>query len=428
MMKDYIKLLKKYISRINIKKIFYDNKLVFLFSVLASFTIWIFMNASGADSAPVTITDIPVSINLSDNSMRDGLRIFSGQNTKAQIDISGNRLIVGQVTKDNIQVTAPQVSTITSPGTYALELNAKKVGILSDYEFASGLQPAFVTIMVDRYREAEFEIEPEIEFSADPNYFLGATVLSSSKVILAGPDLEISKIKRVAVKGKIERELKSTYSSKMPVIMYDAYGKQIESETISLTVQEVEVTIPVLMKKNININPNFKNVPEGLNLSGGIIKVVPNSLEIAGPEDQIMEINEIELDAIDFNELNVQKNKFNLQINLPSGCKSLNNIYSIEVFIDTTGFREKSFNVSQISFLNVPKGKSAKAYSNAIEVRLVGPVQSIRQISSDNVSIEVDLEGKDDLAGSMEVPANIKVNAFKDIWVYGKYLINIEIS
>lgn len=427
-MKEYIDFFKNKLKKINTGKLLYDNKIVFLFSVLISFSIWICINVSGKDSDPVTISDIPVSINLSESAIKDGLRIFSGQNTKVQIDISGNKLIVGQVKKDDIQVLAPQVNTITSPGTYTLELTAKKVGILSDYEFVSSLQPSFITIMVDRYREAEFTVEPEIEFSADPSYFLGATVLSSPKVMLSGPELEISKIKRVVAKGKIKEELTSTYTTKLPITMYDDYGKQIISETISSTVSEVDVTIPVLMKKKMTINPNFENVPEGLDIFSSLVKVDPTSLEIAGPEDQIAEIDKIELDFIDFNELNVSSNKFSIQINLPGGCRSLNNVYTAEVSVDTSGFKEKTFSVSQISCTNIPEGKTASVYTGKIEVKVVGPASSIRKLTSDNISAEVDLESRQDLSSAMEVPAKIKFKNFDDVWAYGEYLINIEIT
>lgn len=427
-LKSWRDLLKGKLTKISINKIFYDNKLVFLFSVFVSFAIWIGVNAGGADSTPVTISDIPVSISLSESAVQDGLRIFSGQDIKAQIDISGNKVIVGQVTKDDILITVPQAaSTITSPGTYTLELTAKKTGLISNYEFASGVQPTFVTIMVDRYREAEFNIEPEFEFSANPNYFLGATVLSSPKAVLSGPESEISKIKKICVKGHIDQELQGTFTTKSPIIMYDAYGEQIISETISSTVKEVEVTIPVLMRRNISIKPNFKNTPSGLNLSS-IIKTVPASLEIAGPEEQIGDMTAIELAPIDFSELNVQKNRMSIQIDLPNGCRSLNNIYSVEVFINTSGFKERTFCVDQISFLNVPEGKTTKVYTDKIDVKLVGPSNSIRYMSAENITAQIDLGGKEDLSGSMEIPVLITVKNYNDVWAYGKYLVNIEVS
>lgn len=427
-MRPYVDLLREKLSKISINMIFYNNKLVFLFSVLASFAIWIGINSSGTDSAPIVISDIPVNVNLSESAIQDGLRVFSGHNIKAKVSISGNKLIVGQVSKDDILITAQQATTIASPGSYTLELVAKKTGILSDYEFVSGVEPAFIPVMVDRYREAEFTVEPEIEFSANPDYFLGATVLSSPKVVLSGPESEISKIKRITAKGTINQELQSTYTAKVPIVMYDAYGEQIISESVSSTVNEVDVTIPVLTRKKLSVHPNFINAPEGLDLSSGIIKVTPSSLEIAGTEEQINTMEKIELESINFQDINIQHNKFNMQINLPTGCRSLNNIYNVEVSIDMSGFRERSFLVDQISFVNTPEEKTVKSYTNEIEVKIVGPSYKIKYLNDSNVEAEVDLQDKNDLIGAMEIPVKIVIKNCKDTWASGEYLVNIEIS
>ena len=427
-MKSYLNILKEKLSKININVIFYNNKLIFLFSLLVSFAIWIGINASGTDSAPVTIHDIPININLSESAVQDGLRVFSGNNITAKVNISGNRLIVGQVTKDDISVIAQQASTITSPGSYTLELVAKKAGLLSDYEFVSNVEPAFIPVMVDRYREVEFTIDPEIEFSANPEYFLGATVLSSSKTVLSGPESEISKVKRIAVKGKIEQELESTYTAKFPLVMYDAYGEQIISETLSSTVKNVEITIPVLTRKTFEVHPNFINVPDGLDLSSGMVAVTPASLEIAGPKEQIDGIDKIELEPINFHNIDIHHNKFNLPIVLPSGCKSLNNIYSVEVSIDVSGFKEKIFWIDQISFINIPEGKSVKLYTDGIEAKILAASHKIKYLNAANISAQVDLLGKGDLTGSMEIPATIIIKNHSGVWAFGEYLVNIEIS
>lgn len=408
--------------------IFSNNKLIFLFSLMISFVIWLIININSRDTLPITISDIPVSIQLSESAVKDGLKIFSGQNLKAQVDICGNKLILSQVKKDDIFITAPQAaSTITSPGTYTLELTAKKAGVLTDYEFASGVQPNFITIMVDRYREAEFTVEPEIEFSANPSYFLGSTILSSPSVVLSGPESEISKIKRIVVKKRIPQELESTFTAKMPIIMYDAYGEQIISETISSTASEIEVTIPVLTKKTLPIHPNFINAPEGFDLSDGSVGTSPNSLEIAGPQEQVEKMNSIELDAIDFHKIDLQNNRFDLPINLPQGCKSLNNIYSAEVFIDTSKCKDKYLRITEFSFINMPEGKTAKVYTDGIDVKFVGHANKIKSLSPSHVQAQINLSGKESMLGSMEVPAKIVINSVTGTWVYGEYLINIEV-
>ena len=143
--------IREKIKKINLGRLFYNNKFVAAFSVVLSLIIWIIVYSSGTESVPVTISDIPVDIQLSNSAIQDGLKIFSSHDLKARVEIAGNRLVIGQVTKDNIQISASLAAgTIMSPGNYTLELSAKKVGLLKDYEIVSDVKPSVVTDKVDR--------------------------------------------------------------------------------------------------------------------------------------------------------------------------------------------------------------------------------------------------------------------------------------
>lgn len=420
------------IRNIRIGKLFYNNRFAAFFAVLASFIVWIIVSSNDTDIVPVTVSDIPVKMELSENAKQDGLRIFSGHNITASVEITGNRIIVGQVTKDDIQITAPQAaSTIMSPGNYTLELSAKKVGVLQDYNIVSSVNPSVVTVMVDRYREAEFEIEPDIDFTSKPGYFVGNTVLSTPKVTLSGPETEISKIKKVAVKSSVLGQISSTAHLKLPLIMYDAYGQPITSETITSSVNEVEATIPILMQKEVEISPNFSSVPENIDFKKGsykdIVRVNPSKITVAGPDYIVSELKKIELDNIDLNGINLETNKFTVPINLPQNCRSLNNIYSADVSVNMSGFREKNLQIKDFEFLNLPQGKSAETYNGEISVTILAPAGKINLIKPSDIIATIDCGGIDS-AGSSELPVNFKVINHGDAWIYGKYYVNVNIK
>lgn len=419
-------------KKITLGKLFYNNKFVMVFSVIMSFIVWIVVSSSKSESVPVSISDIPVDINLSESAVQDGLKIFSGQDITARVDISGNRLVVGQVTKNDIQISAPQAaSTIMSPGNYTLELSAKKVGLLQDYQIVSAVKPSVVTVMVDRYREAEFNIEPEINFTPKSDYFVGNTILSSQKVKLSGPETEISKIKKVKVKADIPGEISSTATLKLPIIMYDAYDKPITSETISCSVDEVDASVPVLMKKKIDIIPQFDNIPTGINLNReykDIVKLNPSTLEIAGPEETVKSLSSVKLDSINFRDISLQNNNFNMPINLPQGCRSLNNEYSSTVSLNLSQFKEKNFNINQFSFKNVPAGKEASVYNGEINVTVLGPSNKLNSLKASDLSAEIVFNQDKEISNSMEMPVKITIKNHNSLWVYGTYYVNVNLE
>ena len=420
------------IRNIRVGKLFHNNRFAAIFAVLASFITWIVVSSNDSDIVPVTISDIPVDIQLSESAKQDGLRIFSGHNITARVEITGNRIIVGQVTKDDIQVTAPQAaSTIMSPGNYTLELSAKKVGVLQDYNIVSSVKPSVITVMADRYREAEFDIEPNIDFTAKSGYFVGNTVLSSPKVTLSGPETEISKIKKVEVKSSVPGEISSTVTLKLPLVMYDAYGQPISSETIKSSIDEVEATIPILMQKEVEISPNFSNIPANIDFKSGaykdMVRVTPSKIVVAGPDYIVSDLKKIELDDIDFTGISAEKNKFTLPINLPQNCRSLNNIYSADVNINTSGFREKNLQIKDFVFLNLPQGKSAQVYNGEINVTVLAPSGKINLIKPSDIAASIDCGGLESV-GSSELPVELKMVNHGDAWIYGKYYVNVNVK
>ncbi len=213
--------------------------------------------------------------------------------------------------------------------------------------------------------------------------------------------------------------------------MYDAYDKAITSETISASVNEVEASIPILMKKEIEIIPDFSNLPSGMTSKKEypeIARVIPDKLEIAGPEDVVSVLKSIKLDAIDFNKVNIQNSKFTLPINLPQGCRSLNNVYSADVNLNLSQFREKVLNINQFSFKNLPKGKTAKVYNKGINISVLAPLNDINYIKSSNIVAEIDFEGKDDFVNSMEMPVKLYVKDSDTAWIYGQYYVNVNLE
>lgn len=424
--------IKDKIKNIKINRLFYNNKFVAVFSIVTSFVIWIAMASNSSESIPMIISDIPVDIVLSESAVKDGLRIFSGQDITARVEVTGNRLTVGQLTKNDIQVTAPQAaSTIMSPGNYTLELAAKKVGLIKDYNIVSDVKPSVITVMVDRYRETEFTIEPEIEFTAKPGCFVGNTVLSTNSVVLSGPETEISKIKKVVVKKNISGEVSDPITLKLPIIMYDAYGQAITSKTITSTHNEIDLNIPVLTKKEVNIVPSFTNVPSGINMLGdykNIIKASPSKLEIAGPQSEISGLNTLNLEPIDFTSLDIKNNKIILPINLPQNCRSLNNIYSADISVDMSVFKEKIVNINRFSFLNAPSNKKVNVYNNNLNVKIIGPQKSLNNLKSSDIVAQIDLQNKNENINSMEVPIKLKIENYNDLWTNEDYFVNINLT
>ncbi len=417
----------------NIKKyklgdLFYSNKFVIGFSIALSFLIWLFITLNSTDEKHVTISDIPVNIPLSESAQSDGLRVFSGQDIKAEVSISGSRIVVGQINKSDIQVVAQQASAIASPGNYTLELTAKKASIITNYEFSSVVSPRFITVMVDKYREIEFNVEDAVQYRSDPSYFASSTTFSSPVVTVSGPETEVSKVRRVVAQGNISEVLTSTKTIKAPLVMYDSYGDVISNENITLSVNEVDATIPVLMKKVMPISAVFENKPDGFDVSGSTLKIEPDTVEIAANADVLSEMESVNLKPLDFSKVGINDHNFDLELDLPAGSKNLSNTYSVNVDIDMSGMASVIGTLTRFEFTNLPENKEAKVNTSYVYVSVIGPRNQINRLVGSDLIAYVDMKDKESFEGNTEMPIRIKVNNKDSCWAYGEYKVNIQVS
>ncbi len=416
-------------SKITLDKLFKNNKFLLVFSFLMACILWLFFSQNSGVDTTASISDIPISIQLSDQAKEDGLVIFTGADTKATVQISGNRLTLGTVTKEDIQVVAEQAAnTILTPNTYSLELTAKNNSVKT-FKIES-VSPQFASVYVDRYSQKTLEIQDKIEYKVDPTYYAASPILSTDKITVSGPQSEVLKVASAEVIGTVDGVLTSAYKNDYKVILYDAAGGEIKNELITTSADSVTVTISVLPKKKLPVEATFTNVPAGFH-TDSFAKLIPDEIEIAGPEDTIGKLEAVELEPIDFTEISPANTTFTREVDLPNGCKNISNITQVTVTLDLSGYSTTRQTVKKFNFKNLPGGYTATPATSAVDVTIVGPDNVIEDLSSSDLSAVIDLKSLgQDFVGSTEVPVTIEVTGVKNCWAYSrvKYTANITVS
>lgn len=418
------------IKKINYRKLFYNNKFVAVFSVFIAFCLWLKISSSSSEITNKTISNIPIHVELSKTTKESGLSVFGLDDITSEITVSGNRIVLGQLSKDNIQVYAQQSEgIIDAAGNYSLELKARKMGVLTDYNFESNVSPKYINVFVDRFKSKTFNISSNISYSTSPTYFSPVT-LSESSVTISGPDSIVSNIAKVCVEKDISEPIKQTTNIKgLPLELYDNTKKKITSKYLTYSTNKVDATISLLNKKSLPLKPVYINEPSIWPFKSAAIKVVPESVEIAAPTNVAAELKQIELEALDISKVNLANYTFEMPLRIPQECRNLSNTYYANLKIDMSGIQSKKVNVNKINFINIPKGKQATSSTLSLKVEILGPAAEIKKISSDDISIQVDLSSKEGFTGTTELPAKIVFSSSQSsCWAYGSYNINAEIK
>lgn len=124
-----------------------STNFLFIVSIVISLVIWIYMSISTGNDTSLTISDIPVQVELSEDAVNNGLQVFSGSDYKASLTVTGNRAVVGSLQASDITVKAA-ANYVDSAGNYTLYLNASKNDPYSDFQISSAIKPSTIDVLL----------------------------------------------------------------------------------------------------------------------------------------------------------------------------------------------------------------------------------------------------------------------------------------
>ena len=293
-------------KRFSIGALFYNNKFVAVFSVLAALVLWFAMAFTNTEEFPVPIRDVPVTIKIPESAQAEGLKCFSPQSLKVTVYIKGNSLSVHNVTEENIALETQITETITGAKTYLATISSSKRGYVTDYEI-DRIEPSIVQLTLDYSEEKTFPIQTDgVSASAADGYFVGSVAAAPETVTISGPKSVVDSISAVTVGEKALGELDQTANFTADLILLDANGNTLSKDKydqLSLSAVSTDITVPVLVRKTVPFTANFTNTPSGLKLDSSFVTLSPSTVELAGTAEDFNSYKSIQLDPIDFSQI-----------------------------------------------------------------------------------------------------------------------------
>ncbi|MDY4813610.1 MAG: CdaR family protein [Ruminococcus sp.] len=412
---------KGFFSRIFRNKIF-----LIILSFIISLTVWVSINMGDYGETSYVVSNIPITINLPENAEKQGLKVFNNEELKGSVTVSGNRSIIGSLTADDIQIVPEQTDLLTSAGSYSLSLVAKKTGASLNYTVDS-VSPSTVYIKLDRNRKITQKIEQNISYTI-PNGYYGTVLLSEDEVSISGPETEIKKIDKVVIKGKINKELSSSYKSEYKVKLLDSFGEELtNTDTLSISPSTVTATVSVLQMKEVGVDLSSKNAPTGIDLTE-YYTIEPDKISLAGESDDIKNISRITTDTIDFSSL--KNNDYNISkgLDIPNKCIDINSVNSVNVKLNLSSMKKKYLTIDNFRVNGLDDNYSGEVTTASLKVTIYGTKESIDKINKDNIISYVDLSDIDISVGSKTMPIQLSLQNIDGCWIYGSYSVVVDIT
>jgi hypothetical protein len=157
---------------------------------------------------------------------------------------------------------------------------------------------------------------------------------------------------------------------------------ELDRRTLEVDLYQVDSKkIPIEAKLDLQLEQNY--------ILDGKIKILPDSIEVKGPSNEIDTINSIKTSLIQLNNVNAD---FSNEVSLvfPKGLD--NSIFSIgraTVSGKVTKFSEKVFEVP-VQVINVPQGYQIKTFPDVVTVLCKATIERLKEISASDFEIVAD--------------------------------------
>jgi len=237
---------------------------------------------------------------------------------------------------------------------------------------------------------------------------------SPKTVDISGPESAVSKISKVVAKVDVS-ELSVDTAIETELVYYDAADNRIDKSLLSSNCDKNGVTVEVdiwhTKKVNLQIDTSGIKPAEGYVFTG--IEVEPQSIRVAGVNEQLNALTEISIKAEELQKKDVSANEeviIDITKHLPEGIIMADSDESsvvVRILVEKTGTKSILLPVGSIQIENASqKFNLEKGPEQEVELQFSGTNEALGNLSSEKITASIDLTEYTE-AGTYTVPVQV---------------------
>lgn len=397
-------------------------------SLLIGIIAWFSVVTLIDDTTVKMVSDIPVQINLEDTQAAAyNLKVISGEAQKINITVKGSIVKLAALTADDFTATA-LANSVNKAGEYDLTVTvAKRNNVDKDFDVISQTAST-IKVKFDFISEKTFTIVGEAEkVTAKDGYIKDTIFTTPEKLDVTGPRSQVDKIAKVALVSNLEKvETETITITDGKLVFYDEKGIELKLPDVTYLESKNTLTVPILKKKAVPLKINYVNVPSMIDIDSLKYTISNSSINIAGAEKWIDEIDFLTVGDIDFRKLDIGS-VFELDVDIPAGVSNIDDISTVNVKFDDPNLSFAYINLTNI----LPKNESAYYdvtvdSKNIPNVRIVGNKDVIDEINPSDFVATIDLLDARLSDGTVKVPVSIYALDKTQAWAVGEYYVALS--
>lgn len=320
-------------------------------SVIFAVILWFFVLS---DINPVQRTDIVVPLVFENRYALDMKSLgLKGQITQRDVvvTIEDRSQRIKTITSNDISAVV-DFSTIDSPGNKDLNIVVKAV---KEGVKIKQIYPQTIRVNVEGTIEKAFSIEVKPEIKLKDNYKVIRTSVIPQAINVSGLESVINSIATVKTFVKDINNLDKNLVLKTDCFFYNQKGEELYDFS-----KKYYVDIKLEVAKEVSIIPVVNGLP-AKDYYKGEVAVSPETVLITGPPEQLDQISELKIGAVDIENYSSNVNT-KRPIILPEGVKLADSPSDIDVSVAITRMpvREYVFLRSAIEIIGIEEGNTNK--------------------------------------------------------------------
>ncbi len=387
--------------------------------LVAAFCLWFYAMSSDGVMIEKDYT-VPVSIEKeNDLYSQTGWSVLSGKDSNVVVTLKGKRNFINRVTEDDIYAYV-DISSVEQAGRQNLEI---RFDIPTECELINSSVSELV-LYVDKKVSKNVPIEVVYsDYTISSQYQLDDPVLSINEIAVTGPESELRNVasaRTVLKLGNVTQTLNSVGVLKL----VNEAGNEINSSYLTMSTTSVGVTVKLFTEKEVPLTVNYKH--GYFNKDNVTVEISPKTIKLRGEPSVLDKIDSINVATLDEKQYATDLKQV-LPLELPDDVISVGAEQEITIDVKHKNTTTRKISVDNIILANADES-AFKLQTTSINVDLRGPHELIQRITSDDISVIVDMNNYKSGSGVIVVPTTIQVSEEYEGSVYelGTYDVKVE--
>ncbi len=385
------------------KKILNSKILYVLLSIVVSVGLWLYVTATDTTPHTQTIHNIPVNFTGVGILENRGLMLV-GERYYAQVTVQATNRVLATLTNRTVQVTA-DVSGIAEEGTHTLSYAVTlPAGVdQSHVTIVSGVNGNVLDVEVARFISREIEIRGEFNGTVAEGYLAGDDedfMFSPDHIVISGRQELVNQVEyaRVTVGGD---SLTESVSGEYGYDLIDPSGDILSTSDLLRDVDTVHTFFPIQATAEIPLAVSFTD-GGGVSAETATAKLSVDSIRVAGTTEAVEAVKAagtISLATIDLAAVS-DGEELTYPVPLADELTNITGVDKVKVKVSfNKQLVEQTFDVTNITCINVPEGWTADVITQMLSVTVRGSAAQVEALTVDSFRAVADLQSLTPAAG-----------------------------